>query len=1070
MDGLTSLPSDAGELLTAKIQEGRSASNVIADEVEAIIRRRAVAFPQPGNTTAELGPASPNGVAVATTAVPVDLVGLALSGGGIRSAMFNLGLLQALHHNGLLRYADYLSTVSGGTYIGAHFSSLMLKLQHSPSPTSTSAATPAAPEGPTSDTPATVGAALGPAPAPAGPLQTLKDRFPLKEERFRPQNDRVLKFIRTGSYLDRPWDLVAHYVSGLFLNLLFFTSALIFVCALVAFVWRLFDLPWVRDALYFGQEDGAWTDFVRACTPDLVRAFVPALLCWGIFGVVKLLALTTWARAEWRPYLHRVQTIVSVCAWLSILVAVTVLMGNGNTSLGIFRFLFPESWLTYNPATGNQDSIDLEVLPAALRVLIFGLISGINITVVARSVLPLLIVPAGPKGKKRRPGWLDNLAVRAGLAGVLCGVPLVLLFFLARENVSGEAPAGKALQVNYAGPAPDRPRLLAVRLTPYDGQDPGDQELARIRLIFNRDLDLGWVTRQSYFLNSPWDGATPSGDVQSMELAASWDSDRPRILTLEPKEKERLPADRFWLSISGTSGNTPPVTGIGIANWADVERLATKTEGVDQPTLIDLDQALRWKLLWVGGLVLLLTGITVNFNWTSLHRFYRDRLTEAYIEEAIPGRGRKVPLSRLGNVAVGAPYHLISGAHMLIGNRREPERTYSFLFSAKYCGSTVTGFWPTRQFLKRFDDLGEVTALSGAALTPAQARSLPLLILMTTVNLRLGQWLPHPARRPWLPWPSPLGVITAFLRDAEDRPRCFVADGGHDENLGLWPLVQRRCRLIIVSDASQDAEHSFDDFLKFCRRTRLQSGIEFVNLEGDGRIDFKTIELRSDFTTEYHYFVGRVLYPADFPSPGQEAGEGFLIYLKPSMTLDEDPDLLRHFKQRRPFPHDPTLDQLFDEDTVESYRQLGSHIGGKLGQNLPAPEVMWDESVHLSIDDVKSRLVSALSSTTVPVAAELSDAADLERDWQSVHEILQKHESSPNRLQWLYEKVEGSVRQAHVRLNEPAQGAQAVSAVETKQAEPPPAAEGPRVTGSEKPLDGPAGEQAANIPVAPGQN
>ncbi|MFA5192154.1 MAG: patatin-like phospholipase family protein [Verrucomicrobiia bacterium] len=47
-----------------------------------------------------------------------DRVGLALSGGGIRSATFNLGLLQALNEKGVLKQVDYLSTVSGGGYIG----------------------------------------------------------------------------------------------------------------------------------------------------------------------------------------------------------------------------------------------------------------------------------------------------------------------------------------------------------------------------------------------------------------------------------------------------------------------------------------------------------------------------------------------------------------------------------------------------------------------------------------------------------------------------------------------------------------------------------------------------------------------------------------------------------------------------------------------------------------------------------------------------------------------------------------------------------------------------------------
>ncbi|HKW11525.1 MAG TPA: hypothetical protein VJO33_14165 [Gemmatimonadaceae bacterium] len=53
---------------------------------------------------------------------PRDLLGLALSGGGIRSATFNLGLLQGLHSLGLLSSFDYLSTVSGGGYIGAFWS------------------------------------------------------------------------------------------------------------------------------------------------------------------------------------------------------------------------------------------------------------------------------------------------------------------------------------------------------------------------------------------------------------------------------------------------------------------------------------------------------------------------------------------------------------------------------------------------------------------------------------------------------------------------------------------------------------------------------------------------------------------------------------------------------------------------------------------------------------------------------------------------------------------------------------------------------------------------------------
>nr|MBK7069892.1 patatin-like phospholipase family protein [Deltaproteobacteria bacterium] len=53
------------------------------------------------------------------------LVGLALSGGGIRSASFSLGVLQALQAHKILPEVDYLSTVSGGGWIGSCLSALM---------------------------------------------------------------------------------------------------------------------------------------------------------------------------------------------------------------------------------------------------------------------------------------------------------------------------------------------------------------------------------------------------------------------------------------------------------------------------------------------------------------------------------------------------------------------------------------------------------------------------------------------------------------------------------------------------------------------------------------------------------------------------------------------------------------------------------------------------------------------------------------------------------------------------------------------------------------------------------
>ena len=54
-----------------------------------------------------------------------DAVGLSLSGGGIRSATFALGVVQQLARKGILRQVDYLSTVSGGGYLGSFISSFL---------------------------------------------------------------------------------------------------------------------------------------------------------------------------------------------------------------------------------------------------------------------------------------------------------------------------------------------------------------------------------------------------------------------------------------------------------------------------------------------------------------------------------------------------------------------------------------------------------------------------------------------------------------------------------------------------------------------------------------------------------------------------------------------------------------------------------------------------------------------------------------------------------------------------------------------------------------------------------
>ncbi len=66
-----------------------------------------------------------------------------------------------------------------------------------------------------------------------------------------------------------------------------------------------------------------------------------------------------------------------------------------------------------------------------------------------------------------------------------------------------------------------------------------------------------------------------------------------------------------------------------------------------------------------------------------------------------------------------------------------------------------------------------------------------------------------------------------------------------------------------------------------------------------------------------HCAIGEIEYPGN--------RQGILLYIKSSLTGDEN-DYILYYKQRYArFPHETTLDQLFSEEQFEGYRALGFH-------------------------------------------------------------------------------------------------------------------------------------------------
>ena len=81
-------------------------------------------------------------------------------------------------------------------------------------------------------------------------------------------------------------------------------------------------------------------------------------------------------------------------------------------------------------------------------------------------------------------------------------------------------------------------------------------------------------------------------------------------------------------------------------------------------------------------------------------------------------------------------------------------------------------------------------------------------------NVRLGWWLGNPRARYTWRYSSPRIGLTYMLGElfgitSTSSNYVSLSDGGHFENLGIYELVRRRCRYIIVGDAEQDGDFTF---------------------------------------------------------------------------------------------------------------------------------------------------------------------------------------------------------------------------------------------------------------------
>jgi hypothetical protein len=385
---------------------------------------------------------------------------------------------------------------------------------------------------------------------------------------------------------------------------------------------------------------------------------------------------------------------------------------------------------------------------------------------------------------------------------------------------------------------------------------------------------------------------------------------------------------------------------------------------------------MQYAYLTIAALAFLYTWFFVDINFTGIHKFYRDRLSTAFVDRFEPepagdGPGTRTPQYGRESAAPDmedlnsdyCPYHLINAAINV--DRVDEDDAFRngrhssfFIFSKEYCGGVRTGYFPTGEWRQKTGnsiDIATAMAISAAAVAPNMGKqSIGILtFILSLLNLRLNYWLANPRRLlqdtyPWLL--AKVGKLRKWYEHSANRagPRYLfremlgklradnrlvnLSDGGHIENLGVYELLRRQCRLIVAGDGEADPGLSFDGLAEVIRMARIDFGYK-IEMEG---LD----EIRAG---AQQYALGKIYY--------NDTRIGHLIYLKLNLggdynlqaTLSEgqyrtsserDDDYLfddnayiARYRERYPsFPHQSTGDQFFDETQFECYRALGHQV------------------------------------------------------------------------------------------------------------------------------------------------
>ena len=250
--------------------------------------------------------------------------------------------------------------------------------------------------------------------------------------------------------------------------------------------------------------------------------------------------------------------------------------------------------------------------------------------------------------------------------------------------------------------------------------------------------------------------------------------------------------------------------------------------------------------------------------------------------------------------------------------------------------------------------IGQWIGISGAAFSPGIGRGTTpgLAAVCTLANVRLGYWWRSAKMRN-----SPGEFFNALIQNqryllreltarfyGDSRHYWYLSDGGHFENTGVYELLRRRCAVVVTCDDGADPEYQFEDLANLIRLARIDFGAEFTLLTaGEAITAFAKAGLSLGYAAKsciaspmeqlrvlpgtgthcaFAYRISYERHPSEKPT--------LLLVLKPRLTEAAPLDLKQYQATHPAFPQESTMDQFFDEAQWESYRKLGAINGERL--------------------------------------------------------------------------------------------------------------------------------------------